>query len=279
MATPTTLERLSSHWREGRFLCIGLDPDLKKIPTHIHQGRTTETILAFNRAVIEATGDLVAAYKPNIAFYERFGAVGLSVLKETIATIRDLSPDAVVILDAKRADIGNSNRGYVDATFTYLGADATTVNPYLGFEALKPYAELKSHLMYVLCRTSNDGAGEFQDLDVDGEPLFLRVARNVATNWNTSGNFGLVVGATSPDELALVRREVPSLPLLIPGVGRQGGDPAVVARVIASTGTTPNVLINVSRNVLEVEATRAGLSAAMRRAASDLSGLLASGLS
>jgi orotidine-5'-phosphate decarboxylase len=240
------------------------------------QGSATATIVAFNRAVVEATSDLVAAYKPNIAFYEGFGPAGLGALHETIATIRALNPDVVIILDAKRADIGHTNTGYVTAAFEYLGVDATTINPYLGFDSLTPYAAQHDKLMFVLCRTSNTGAGEFQDLIIDGDPLFLHVARRVATHWNGDArNFGLVVGATSPQELALIRREAPELPLLIPGVGAQGGDVASVARAVLTAGE-PNVLVNSSRGILYHESAEAGTTASIRRAAMELAEALAS---
>jgi len=279
VAQLTSLDQLKAHWSEGRFLCVGLDPDIDLIPPHIHQGRATDTIVAFNRAVVEATSNIVAAYKPNIAFYERFGPAGISALQETIATIRDLNPEVVVILDAKRGDIGNTNRGYVDSTFEYFGVDGTTVNPYLGFEALRPYADMRDKLMFVLCRTSNEGAEEFQGLVCNGEPLFLHVARRVSEHWNRdANNFGLVVGATSPEELALVRKEVPELPLLIPGIGAQGGDVASVSRAIRSTGE-PNVLINSSRGILYAESSAGGMASAIRKAATELADSLASSLS
>jgi orotidine-5'-phosphate decarboxylase len=184
-----------------------------------------------------------------------------------------------VILDSKRGDIGNTNNGYVEATFDHLGADATTISPYLGFEAMRPYAKRRDRLTYVLCRTSNEGSSEFQDLRIDGEPLFMHVARRVADAWNRdTGNFGLVVGATSPQELIRVRESVPQIPLLIPGVGAQGGDPRSVARAVSVAGA-PNVLINASRSVLYHPVDSAAYPGAIRRAAGELSDVLQSGLS
>lgn len=263
---------LAEHWSAGRFVCVGLDPQIEKIPEHLKQGRPSDTIIAFNRAIIESTCDLVAAYKPNVAFYERFGVDGYNALRETVLTIRSLNPGVPVILDAKRADIGNTNAGYVDSIFKDLAADGTTVNPYLGFEALSPFSELADKIHFVLCRTSNPGAGEFQDLRVDDQPLYMHVARHVAESWNANQNFGLVVGATSPAELTEIRTAVPTLPLLIPGVGAQGGDVAAVAASVRSAGT-PNVLVNSSRGILFAD-TGTGFADAARRAAMDLSNAL-----
>jgi orotidine-5'-phosphate decarboxylase len=275
----TTTEKLEAHWAAGRFLCVGLDPDIRLIPPHLQQGRAVDTIVAFNRTVIEATCDLVAAYKPNMAFFERYGAAGYAALQETLATINDLSPRVTVVLDGKRGDIGNTNNGYVESTFDHLGADATTINPYLGFDAIRPYAQRRDRLMYVLCRTSNEGSSEFQELIIDDEPLFLHVARRVGEVWNTEGsNFGLVVGATSPQELARVREVVPHLPLLIPGVGAQGGDVKSVTRAVSVAGR-PNVLVNASRSVLYHSVESAAFPGAIRRAAGELADALYSGLS
>jgi orotidine-5'-phosphate decarboxylase len=188
-------------------------------------------LVRFNRDIIKATHDHVCAYKPNIAFYEAQGDQGILALIRTIGLIHEIAPDVPVILDCKRADIGNTNRGYATAAFDLFGADAITVHPYLGAEALAPFLERGDKGVIVLCRTSNKGAGEFQDLVVPNEegyaptePLYLRVARNVRYRWNKNGNCGLVVGATYPEELAKVRAIVGHIPILIPGIGTQGGD-------------------------------------------------------
>lgn len=215
---------LEAQWEQGKFLCIGLDPSLDKIPQAVQRVNSRETLVAFNRALIDATKDIVCAYKPNTAFYEAYGDEGWSALRETIEYVREQAPDVPVILDAKRADIGSSNEGYVAASFEHMRSDAITVQPYLGSEALSPFLSLKDKGIIVLCRTSNDGSGELQDMLVDGEPLFMCVARIVATKWNKNNNCALVVGATYPDELRKVRAVVGDMPILIPGVGAQGGD-------------------------------------------------------
>src|SRR3989344_4965840 len=175
-------ELLQARFLEGKAVCVGLDSEFGKIPKTAHRsGNECEvsvpnTIVAFNRAIVEATKDLVCAYKPNAAFYEAHGVEGIGALQRTIADIHAIAPDVPVILDAKRADIGNTNAGYVDAAFGFLQADAITVHPYLGAEALQPFLARAEKGVIVLCRTSNPGAGEFQALSVNGEPLYRFVA-------------------------------------------------------------------------------------------------------
>lgn len=240
---------LASNWRHRKFLCVGLDPDLAKIPEAARRGSARETLAAFNAAIMDATKDVACAYKLNSAFYEAHGEDGQAALADTIRYVRQRAPEAVVILDAKRADIGNTNKGYLAAAFELLGADAITLHPYLGSEALRLFLERKDKGLFILCRTSNPGAGEFQDLLVDGEPLYVRVARTVAQKWNGNGNCGLVVGATYPDEIRNVRAVAPALPLLIPGTGAQGGDlKRSVAAALSSDGA--GFLISVSRALL-----------------------------
>jgi orotidine-5'-phosphate decarboxylase len=183
-----------------------------------------ERIVAFNRSIVDATKDIVGFYKPNAAFYEAHGAEGWSALKDTMEYVRSFAPEVPVIFDAKRADIGSTNNGYVNSAFDQLGADAITVHPYQGGEALAPFLEREDKGIIVWCRSSNDGAGEFQDLRVDGKPLYMIVAEHVAHQWNKNGNCALVVGATYPSEIAEVRKIAPTLPLLIPGTGEQGGN-------------------------------------------------------
>ena len=215
---------LEARWEQGRFLCVGLDPDFDKIPEAAHKGGTRETIVNFNRAIIDATRDLVCAYKPNSAFYEAHGDEGWNALRETIQYIRDQAPEVAVILDAKRGDIGNTNNGYVESAFDHLHADAVTVQPYPGREAIQPFLDRTDKGIIVLCKTSNDGASEFQDLSVEGMPLYQVVAQHVAKEWNANSNCALVVGATYPEELAEVRKIVADMPILIPGIGTQNGD-------------------------------------------------------
>jgi len=248
-------QMLEAQWSRDNFVCVGLDSEFSKIPESarlggnecaVHEGNT---IVAFNRAIVEATKDLVCAYKPNAAFYEAHGAEGITALCRTIADIRAIAPDVPVILDAKRADIGNTNAGYVNAAFDYLRADAITVHPYLGAEALQPFLARAEKGVIVLCRTSNPGAAEFQDLSVNGEPLYRFVARRVADLWNENGNCALVVGATYPDELREVRGLVGDMPILIPGIGAQGGD---VEKTVSAgkDGRGRGMIVNSSRGII-----------------------------
>ncbi len=241
---------LENRWSRNRFVCVGLDSEFDRIPESVRRRISiADIIVAFNRAIVAATADLVCAYKPNIAFYEAHGAAGIAALQQTIADIHAVAPDVPVILDAKRADIGNTNAGYVDAAFGFLRADAITVHPYLGAEALQPFLAREEKGIFVLCRTSNPGAGEFQGLSVNGEPLYRHVARRVANEWNKNGNCALVVGATYPDELRKVRELVGDMPILIPGIGAQGGD--VEKTVIAGQDRHGRgMIINSSRGII-----------------------------
>jgi orotidine-5'-phosphate decarboxylase len=218
-------ELLGKRWNAGTFACVGLDSDYDKIPEVFKKGSVAETISLFNKEIVDATYDLVCAYKPNIAFYEPMGSDGLLGLRRTINYIHEKFPEIPVILDFKRADIGNTNIGYVKAGFGEFNADAVTVHPYLGAEALKPFLDLEGKGIIVLCRTSNPGAGEFQDLIVtvpEGQmPLYQYVAHRVAKVWNKNGNCLVVAGATYPEELGEVRRLVGDMGILIPGVGKQ----------------------------------------------------------
>lgn len=252
MSRPDTCaELLAGHFAAGRHLAVGLDADPARIPGSVAPGAPPgERVVEFNRAIVAATAGLAAAYKPNSAFYEALGGEGFAALEQTIATIREQAPGAAVILDAKRADIGSTNAGYVLAAFERLGADAITVHPYLGGEALAPFLERREKLVFVLARTSNPGAGELQDLLADGLPLYRHVARAVAGDWNANGNCGLVVGATYPEELRAVRDDVPAgMPILIPGAGAQGGDVAAVIAANREAGSDA-YLIAASRSIV-----------------------------
>lgn len=217
-------ELLKAQWDAGRFLCVGLDSDFEKIPESVRQNDVENTYLAFNRAIIDSTKDLVSSYKPNIAFYEAHGDIGWKALRQTIQYIHEQAPEVPVILDAKRGDMGNTNNGYVEGVFEYLKADAVTVQPLLGREALQPFLDHKEKGIIVLCRTSNMGGEEFQDLEIDGAPLYKVIAEHVAAEWNTNGNCGLVTGATYPEQMKEIREIAPDLPFLIPGLGAQNGD-------------------------------------------------------
>ena len=203
----------------GSLLCIGLDPDPEKFPDSLRGLPPAEAALRFNRQIIEATSDLVAAYKPNLAFYEAMGPAGLETLRQTLAFI----PDGIITLgDAKRGDIDNTMRRYAQALFDVYGFQAATASPYLGKDAAQPFLDRQDRGIYFLCRTSNPGASEIVELRVDGRPLYVAIAERVQA-WNEYGNAGLVVGATFPRELALVRKVCPDLPILLPGVGAQQG--------------------------------------------------------
>lgn len=208
--------------KNNSLLCVGLDSDYHKLPRFLLDHRYPQ--FAFNKVIIDATHDLVCAFKPNSAFYEVQGEHGILQLKMTCDYIREKYRGIPVILDAKRGDIGESNDRYDRFAFEYLDVDAITLHPYLGREALEPFLNHKDKMCYILCRTSNPGAGEFQDLKSGGKPLYQIVARHVADNWNKNRNCGLVVGATYPGELKIVRRIAKNLPFLVPGIGAQGGD-------------------------------------------------------
>ncbi len=243
------VELLKQGWQETKFLCVGLDTDYRKLPTTFQKLSVTEGIYQFNKAIIDATAEYCLAFKPNTAFYEGYGIAGMEALQKTNEYLRANYPGHVIILDAKRADIGNTNLGYVKAAFEVMGAHAITVHPYLGEEALHPFLKDPQYGVIVLCHTSNPGAGEFQELEVNGKKLYQVVAHQVATKWNLNGNCGLVVGATYPDELEKVRRLAPDLPLLIPGIGAQGGDLFLtVAKGLAANGQ--GIMVNASRSIL-----------------------------
>lgn len=233
--------------KNNSLVCVGLDTDVAKLPERVRTGPKPQA--TFNKAIIYATQDLVCAYKPNTAFYEAKGVEGIEDLKNTCDFLKAHYPDVPIIIDAKRADIGNTNEGYCTFVFDYLGADAITVHPYLGREALKPFLDRKDKGIIILCKTSNPGSDEFQDLPFDGTPLYQKIAQQVVKNWNTNGNCALVVGATYPTELEIVRRVVGDMPILIPGVGAQGGDVEKTVKAgIDSSGN--NAIINAGRSII-----------------------------
>jgi orotidine-5'-phosphate decarboxylase len=242
-------EVLGARWEEGKFLCVGLDSDLEKIPEAAQKGSTRETIVAFNRAIIDATKDIVCAYKPNSAFYEARGDEGVAALRETIFYILEAAPEAAVILDAKRGDIANTNEQYTAATFEHMHADAVTVQPYLGGESLKPFLDRKEKGVIVLCHTSNAGSAEIQELEVNDTPLYKYVAKQVSEKWNGNGNCCVMVGATYPEELGKVRRIVGDMPILVAGIGAQGGS---LEKVLAEGKDSRNqgLIIAASRSVI-----------------------------
>jgi len=237
------IEKLTNATRKNNsLLCVGLDTDPERIPDKV-------SVFEFNRAIIDATSDLVCAYKLNLAFYEAMDAEGLDALKRTVKYIPD---DIPVIGDAKRGDIGNTATAYAKAIFSNLGFDATTVNPYLGFDSIEPFIQYIDKGIFILCRTSNASALDFQSLhcqtDSGSRPLFEAVALK-ASQWNTLGNIGLVVGATYPEEIKLIRNSHPDMPFLIPGIGAQGGELASTVHYgVDNKGE--KAIINSSRQII-----------------------------
>ena len=245
-------EKLETCWQRDNLLCVGLDSDYEQLPDIIKVARPVEDALFhFNREIIDATYDLVCAYKPNAAFYEAQGEAGWRALLQTVRYVRETYPHIPVILDAKRGDIGSTNIGYVQSAFDYLGVDAITVHPYLGREALAPFLARREKGIIVLARTSNPGAGEFQDMLVgtEQEPLYMVVARHVAQKWNSNGNCAIVVGATYPDELRRTRALVGDLPILIPGIGTQGGEVAATVKA-GQDSRGRGMVISASRSII-----------------------------
>jgi orotidine-5'-phosphate decarboxylase len=233
--------------RVNSLLCVGLDSRFDRIPERFQQAAQPQ--YAFNRWIIDQTHAYASAYKPNIAFYEARGLAGLRDLQLTLDYLRDTHPDIVTICDAKRADIGSTNEGYVTAIFDTLGFDAVTLNPYLGREALEPFLERADKGCIILCRTSNPGAGELQDLVVGDRPLWEEVARQVVTGWNSKGNCMLVAGATYPDELRRVREIGGDMILLVPGIGAQGGEVEQTVRAGLNSAQR-GMIINSSRSII-----------------------------
>jgi orotidine-5'-phosphate decarboxylase len=240
--------------RSGSLLCVGLDPDLSRFPFWLRELDPAEAIVRFNAAIVEATADLVCAYKPNFAFYLQYGLEGIGALLET----RRLIPDHIpVLLDCKVGDIDNTAAAYARGIFGAWGFDAITANPYLGEDALAPFLAYEDRAVFVLCKTSNRGSGDLQDLPVAGttdehgepESLFLTLASR-ASEWQERhpARVGLVVGATYPAQLAAVRARCPALPILLPGVGAQAGDLAASVRA-GVDASDRNLLVSSSRGV------------------------------
>jgi len=229
--------------KNNSLICLGLDLDKKRIPSDY--SKTTKTMFDFACQIIDATSDMVCAYKPNLAFYESLGTQGISLLKHIVTRIPDEIP---VILDAKRGDIGHTAAHYAEAMFDVLKANWVTLNPYMGYDSLRPFLEYKDRGVFILCLTSNSGAKDFQLLMVNSKPLYRIVAEKVSY-WNKDQNCGLVVGATVPDQLREIRELAGDMPLLIPGVGAQGGS-LEKAAINGTKNFQKTAVINVSRSVL-----------------------------
>jgi orotidine-5'-phosphate decarboxylase len=242
------LTQLAACWeRSDSLVCVGLDPEIERFPQQVAE--QPSPIFQFNKAIIDATADLVCAYKPQFAHYAAYEAE--DQLERTIDYIHRAYPGVPVILDSKRADIGNTAERYAIEAFERYGADAVTVNPYLGGDSLEPFLRREDRGIVVLCRTSNPGARDLQDLELGagGRRLYHVVAELAATRWNTSGNCLLVVGATYPQELAEIRRIVGDMPLLVPGVGAQGGDVSQVVRN-GQTAAGTGLIVSSARGIL-----------------------------
>jgi orotidine-5'-phosphate decarboxylase len=240
------VQRLQRAWAAGdTLLCVGLDPDPARLPKHLEAA--VHPMFEFARAIVDATADLVCAFKPQIAYYA--AARAENQLEMTITHIRRRYPGIPVILDAKRGDIGSTAEMYAKEAFGRYQADALTVNPYLGSDSLAPYLAFADKGVIVLCRTSNPGARDVQDIESSGRKLYQLIAEKAARDWNANGNVLLVVGATYPEELAQIRAIVGDMPILVPGVGAQGGDiAAVVANGATADGT--GLIVSTSRAVL-----------------------------
>jgi orotidine-5'-phosphate decarboxylase len=275
-------EKLQNAWQAtGSMLCVGLDPRLESIPASLR--RQPRPFFEFNRRVIDATLPFACAYKPQFACYA--GADRLAELRETLAYLRETAADRVTILDAKRGDIGSTAEQYAREAFEVYGADAVTVNPYMGGDTLEPFTRHAERGVIVLCKTSNPGSSELQDLELrGGQRLFEEVARRAADDWNARGNLALVVGATWPRELARVRALVGDMPLLVPGIGAQGGDLEATLRAgLRMDGW--GLLINSSRGIVHASSgedfaeAAAAAAARLDRQCRDLrAALLAEGL-
>lgn len=265
MIRPAFADLLQNQFSKQKFVSLGLDPEFSKLPEHLKTSDEVASLRKFLFEIIGSTGDLVGVFKPNSAFFEAHGSAGFELLKETVFYIHKKFPEVVVIDDAKRADIGNTNNGYVKSIFDEIGADAVTVHPYLGREALEPFLARKDKGIFVLCRTSNPGAGELQDLQLGEKKLYEIIAQRVNDEWNTNDNCGLVVGATYPEEAASIRAFAPTLPFLIPGVGAQGGDLEATIKN-GQNSRKQGMIINSSRGIIFASSGSDFASAAGREA-------------
>lgn len=250
--------------KNNSLVCLGLDPNLKKIPSHLY--KTKDAIFLFNKTIIDATHDLIATYKPNIAFYEAYGIEGLKELKKTIEYLKKTYSKIPIILDMKRGDIGNTALMYAKAAFDYWDTDAVTIYPYLGFDTVLPFLEYKDRLIILLIKTSNPDSGMFQDLNVDGQPFYLKMAKKIK-EWPYD-NFGLFVGATYPEELKQIRQIFPNKFFLSAGIGAQSGQIEKAVRA----GVDKNgkgIVFNASRSILYASSGK-DFAKAARKAALDL---------
>lgn len=246
--TTTFIEQLNHAWiGNDSLLCVGLDPTPEKLPVHLQHLSIERSFFEFCTAIVDATANHVCAFKPQIAYFAAHRAE--SALEEIIQYAKQKYPSIPIILDAKRGDIGSTAEQYAIEAFERYQADAVTVNPYMGFDSIQPYLAYPDKGVIVLCRTSNPGGSDLQFLKVDGQPLYQVVAQKVANDWNANGQCALVVGATFPNEIAQVRSIVGDMPLLIPGIGAQGGDLAATMHA-GQTANGTGVMINSSRAII-----------------------------
>ncbi len=240
------MHSLQQAWKNhDSLVCVGLDPEPVKFPAHLRDD--PDAVFTFCAAIVDATADLVCAFKPQIAHFAALRAE--DTLERLIAHIHARHPGVPVILDAKRGDIGSTAQHYATEAFERYQADAVTLNPYLGRDSIQPFLDHADKGVILLCRTSNPGGADFQALDCGGQPLYLRVAETIAHDWNANGNCALVTGATWPEELGKVRAAVSDMPLLVPGIGAQGGDVAAVLHH-GLTDDGNGLLISSSRAIL-----------------------------
>ncbi|MGJ4804826.1 orotidine-5'-phosphate decarboxylase [Luteimonas sp. SDU82] len=244
-------DKLRARWRDAdSLLCVGLDPDPGRFPEALVDD--PDALFTFCRDIVDATAEFACAFKPQIAYFAAHNG-GEAALQRLIAHANAVHPDVPVILDAKRGDIGSTAEQYAAEAFDRFGADAVTLNPYMGRDSAEPFLRREDRGCIFLCHTSNPGARDFQELDVGGQPLYQHIARTIAQDWNAAGNCALVVGATFPEELGVIRGIVGDMPLLIPGVGAQGGDVEAVVRHGAGADGT-GLMINSSRGILYASA-------------------------
>ncbi len=260
------IQRLSAASSERQsLLCIGLDPDPELMPV--------SNMIDFNRTIIESVGDIACAFKPNLGFYESAGSAGIAALETTIEIIREKTPNSVIIGDGKRGDIQSTNVQYARAIFEHWGFDATTVNAYGGYDAMEPFLSYKDKGVFVWCKSSNPSSGEFQDLTLPSGRRFFEELASRAADWNTDENVGLVIGATYPQDLSTIRKVCPSMPILLPGVGAQGGKlEASVKAGIDENGR--GLLVSSSRGVIYASSDPITFGRASREAASKLRDLI-----
>ena len=250
--TKSFIPQLQQAWQTNHsLLCVGLDPSPEKLPTHLRDKPIEQAFYEFCVGIIDATAPYVCAIKPQIAYFAAHRAE--SVLEDIIRHAKDKHPQIPVILDAKRGDIGSTAEQYAIEAFERYQADAVTVNPYMGFDSVQPYLAYADKGVIILCRTSNPGGSDLQFLKVDSQPLYQIVAHKVANEWNRNGQCALVVGATFPNEIAQVRAIVGDMPLLIPGIGAQGGDLAATMQAGQTTNGS-GVIINSSRAIIYASA-------------------------